>query len=150
MSAEWHYHDGVSYFVSSHKETGSLAWWNTSITHIPCESVSACGRKGREQAKQGGKERKNVPRSHHVISVFFPFYMLQWLHVCSLGLLANFSKPSQLSVSLALFFFFIIQQLTFPSLFFFPVVWRVSGVPALVSRSIVLEGRRGTHGEADI
>lgn len=53
---------------------------------------------------------------------FSPFYIAaQWLHVCSWGLLANFSNPSQLMVSLSLslsFFSCVFQQLVFLLLFF--------------------------------
>lgn len=83
-------------------------------------------------------------RSHHVIC-FFPFYIAaQWLHVCSPGLLAKFSTPSRLSVSLALpscllsldFFFVQLRD-----------VW-VEFLPlfhAIYFRGKVRDSRRGGH-----
>lgn len=41
-----------SYFFNSGRDRDRRScWWNTSITQIPRESVSACGRKGRRQTK---------------------------------------------------------------------------------------------------
>lgn len=147
ISAEWYFYDGVSYFVSSGWQPlgdRQSCWWNTSIIHIPCESASACGRKGREQTNREG--RKECPKGQSCDFCFFFFLFLiaaQWLHVFSLGLLASFSKPSPLSVFSGPLFCLIIQQHTFPRLFFFLSEWRVSVVPALVSCRIVQKDGQG-------
>lgn len=153
ISAEWYFYDGVSYFVSSGWQPlgdRQSCWWNTSIIHIPCESASACGRKGREQTNREG--RKECPKGQSCDFCFFFLFLIaaQWLHVFSLGLLASFSKPSPLSVFSGPLFCLIIQQHTFPRLFFFSfrVTCECSSCPCFMQNSS--EGRTGNHGEAVI
>lgn len=103
-------------------------------------------------SKLTGREGKNVLRANHVISVFFFLFLIaaQWLHAFSLGLLASFSKPSPLSVFSGPLFCLIIQQHTFPRLFFFSfrVTCECSSCPCFMQNSS--EGRTGNHGEAVI
>lgn len=55
-----------------------------TVSHIsPCESASACGRKGREHSERGGKERKNLPGSHHVMFLLSLYRTSDLLHVVS-------------------------------------------------------------------
>lgn len=117
-------------------------WCNTSITHIPCESVSACGRRreGAHWNREGREERMHFDLLmwFHFVFFFFFYKAVAWLQVCSLRLLATFSKPTHSSL---FFWLCVIQQHTFLYTFFFffftPLLWRVSGVPALVPCSAV-------------
>lgn len=76
ISAEWY--QAARYFISSGRQTQGvrLSWWrNTSITHIPCESVSACGRK-REGANLIGREgKKECPEIPSCDICFFPVFI---------------------------------------------------------------------------
>lgn len=91
--------------------------------------LSLWEKKGGSKLNREGRQERNVLRSHHVISVFPCFYIAaQWLHVGSSGLLAKFSKPTQLTL-----------------LFFCPVVWRVRGVPALRFRGKERNSERRTY-----
>lgn len=124
-------------------------WWNPSITHIPCESVSACGRK-REGATQTGREGKKecTEISSCALCFFFLFFFIaaRWLHVCRLGLLARFSELSRHSVSLASF---VLSNSIFSLDFFLSsVTCERSSCPCFMQCS--LEGKRRTHGETDI
>lgn len=98
------------------EETGGLTGETPPITHIPCESVSACGREGREQSRAGREAKKECteisPCDFCFFSLFF-YIAARRLQVRSLGLLAKFSKTLSalsfsgfFSSSLDSFFFF--------------------------------------------
>lgn len=77
----------------------------------------------------GGRERKNVPRSHHVIFFLLSLYSCRVITCFQFRALSKIFRPSQLSAA-----YFLI--------FFSTVVWRAGGVPALIQCSKFRETER--------
>lgn len=126
------------------EETGGLTGETPPITHIPCESVSACGREGREQSRAGREAKKECteisPCDFCFFSLFFFYIAARRLQVRSLGLLAKFSKTLS-ALSFSGFF-----SSSLDSFFFSPccVTCGRSSFPRFTQRS--LEGsREGTQ-----
>lgn len=77
------------------------------------------GRVHTEIGREGKKECTSIFSCDFTLCVFFFFFFykaLAWLQVCSLRLLATFSKPTHSSL---FFWLCVIQQHTFPYTFFF-------------------------------